>query len=110
MYGLLFDYQTEKTREVFEENLLLREKVHQGELELRRLRGLCDDFNNLSARVSGKDQSFYMSISDLTNDLSAVVFFLVLSISIHSSSNRVSRKEQAQSWLRSDIAWRTTRY
>ncbi|RUS77710.1 hypothetical protein EGW08_014522 [Elysia chlorotica] len=42
--------RTEKTREVFEENLLLREKVHQGELELRRLRGLCDDFNNLSAR------------------------------------------------------------
>jgi len=45
-------WQTDKTREVYEENLNLRDRVHQSEAELIHLRSLTDDFNNLSARAS----------------------------------------------------------
>ncbi|XP_059142482.1 protein lava lamp-like isoform X2 [Physella acuta] len=46
----LLQMRTEKTQEVYTENLSLRDRLHQSELELIRLRNLCDDYNNLSAR------------------------------------------------------------
>uniref|UniRef100_A0A0B7BHL8 SH3 domain-containing protein n=1 Tax=Arion vulgaris TaxID=1028688 RepID=A0A0B7BHL8_9EUPU len=55
--------QTEKTKEVYEENLILRDHVHQNETELLRLRNLCDDFNNLSARFDEMTNSKLQAIS-----------------------------------------------
>ena len=58
---------------------MLREKVHQGELELRRLRGLCDDFNNLSARVSsGKILPFLPSFPASLTYLSLSLYLLIM--------------------------------
>uniref|UniRef100_A0A0B7BJ81 SH3 domain-containing protein n=1 Tax=Arion vulgaris TaxID=1028688 RepID=A0A0B7BJ81_9EUPU len=55
--------RTEKTKEVYEENLILRDHVHQNETELLRLRNLCDDFNNLSARFDEMTNSKLQAIS-----------------------------------------------
>ncbi|XP_055882722.1 golgin subfamily B member 1-like isoform X4 [Biomphalaria glabrata] len=49
--------RTEKMQEVYKENLQLRERSHQTETELIRLRNLCDDYNNLSARFDELDNS-----------------------------------------------------
>ncbi|KAH9520395.1 hypothetical protein Btru_060662 [Bulinus truncatus] len=64
--------QTEKIQEVYAENLQLRERVHRTDTELVRLRHLCDDYNNLSARYDELD-SFKKQAIILLQELQAKV-------------------------------------